>query len=72
MAEISRRPPPAWVPWAIAAAVLVVLGLLWIGWQNANRGALDADIVARPTLPDLPPRLPDAPRIPDAPVPRPK
>jgi hypothetical protein len=61
---------PSWAPWVIALAVLVVLGLVWVGWRNAHRAA-DADLAA-PRPADLVPKLPDAPRLPDAPIPRPK
>jgi hypothetical protein len=72
MAE--RRINP-WIAFAAGAVAMLALALIWYAWQgrdDAGRAA-EAALKAADSLPAIaPPPLPDAPRIPDAPVPVPK
>jgi hypothetical protein len=72
---VTRHETPAWVAFAAGAAVMLVLGLLVFAWtsQEPVRSALRTLGVAARVLPDLGwPQPPSAPRLPDAPTPRPR
>ncbi|MET0274780.1 MAG: hypothetical protein ABW360_17475 [Phenylobacterium sp.] len=65
-----RRLSP-WIAFALGALVALVVVLAWMGWSR-SRGAAPDLAIAVPEA-QLPiPKLPDAPRIPDAPVPTPR
>ena len=72
----SVQPPTSpWVAFAAGAVAMLVFALAWFAWQGRD----DAALLARTTgaairaVPELkPPRVPEAPRIPDNPVPQPK
>jgi hypothetical protein len=54
---------------------MLVLALAWFVWQSRDEAALLAKATgaAVRSVPELkPPRVPEAPHIPDNPVPRPK
>ena len=60
---------------AAGAVAMLVLALAWFVLQGRDEAALLAKATgaAVRSLPELrPPRVPEAPRIPDNPVPRPK
>lgn len=72
---MTERPTPPWIAFAAGAVAVLALGLVLFAW----RGRHDAAEVARTAaaasraLPEIaPPRMPDAPRLPDVPIPRPK
>jgi hypothetical protein len=72
MAETSPRRISPLVAFVIGVVVALLLAFAWMGWTRTQGAAHDLDI-AVPRGPDLPiPKLPDAPRIPDAPVPSPR
>ena len=57
---------------AVAMLAIALLVFAWQGRDEATDVAKTAAAAAK-VIPDLePPRLPDAPRIPDTPVPRPQ
>ncbi len=57
-ASWMRRSPQAWrVPLALAAAVLVVLAVLW-GWRTIGPGAADRNVEYLPPPPPNPPPPP--------------
>ena len=58
----------------VALGVLIVVGLLaWIAWGGARTTSQALEIAPKLDVPSLPvPNLPDGPRVPDAPVPRPR
>lgn len=70
----DRRTSP-WIAFAAGAVAMLVVALLafvWLGRGEVGDMAKTAAAAAK-VVPDLePPPLPDAPRIPDVPVPRPK
>jgi hypothetical protein len=71
---VTGRQTNPWIAFAAGAAAILVLVLGWFAWQ----GRKDADEVARTAaaaagaVPDLRPRLPERPHLPDAPIPVPK
>lgn len=71
MAE--RRISP-WIAFAAGAVAMLAVALLWYAWQGRDDAGRAAEAAIRAAeLPRIkPPRLPDAPRIPDTPVPAPK
>jgi hypothetical protein len=58
----------------VSLGVLIVLGLLaWVAWGGAKTTTQALDVAPKLDVPDLPvPNLPDGPRLPNAPVPRPQ
>jgi hypothetical protein len=58
----------------VSLGVLIVLGLLaWVAWDGAKTTTQALDVAPKLDVPDLPvPNLPDGPRLPNAPVPRPQ
>ena len=72
MAE--RRTNP-WIAFAAGAVAMLAIALLFFAWQgrdDATEAAKRAAAAAR-AIPEIePPKLPAAPRIPDAPVPVPR
>ena len=72
---MTERPTTLWAAFAAGAVAMLAVALLAFAWQardDAGEVAKTAAAAAR-AIPDLePPRLPEAPRIPDNPVPRPK
>lgn len=72
---MSERSSSLWIAFAAGAVAMLALALLWFAWQGRDDAARlgRAAIAAARALPELRrPHLPDAPRIPDAPVPHPK
>jgi hypothetical protein len=72
---VTERPINPWMAFAAGAVAMLAIALLVFAWQGRD----DATDVAKTAveaaraIPDIePPRLPDAPRIPDTPVPRPQ
>jgi hypothetical protein len=72
---VTERPANPWIAFAAGAVAVLAVALVYFAWQ-ARTDAADVArtaVAATKVLPDVePPRLPDAPRIPDVPVPRPK
>lgn len=75
MSEAPKRRGTSWIAFLGGAAAMLVVVLAWSAWRNrevagdALRGA--ASVVE--AVPDVTkPSLPDAPRLPDAPIPLPK
>lgn len=70
----ERRTSP-WIAFLAGAVAMLALALAWYAWrggEDAGRAA-DAAVRAADGLPAIErPRLPDAPRIPDVPIPVPK
>jgi hypothetical protein len=64
-----------WIAFTSWAVAMLVLMLAWSAWRNrdvAGEALRDAASVVG-AVPDVTrPTLPDAPRLPDAPIPRPK
>jgi hypothetical protein len=72
---VTERGTPSWIAFAAGAVAMLALALLVWAWQGRDDGVDLARTAAAATqaIPDLkPPSLPDAPRIPDAPLPIPK
>jgi hypothetical protein len=69
------RPASPWIAFAAGAAAMLAVALLTWAWLHRQAGAdlARAAMSASRVAPDfgIPP-MPDAPRIPDAPLPRPK
>ena len=72
---MTERPINPWMAFAAGAVAMLAIALLVFAWQGRD-DAVDVAktaVDAAQAIPDLePPRLPDAPRIPDTPVPRPQ
>lgn len=72
MAE--RRTSP-WIAFAAGAVAMLALALVWWLWQGRDDAARAVSTASGTVdiVPEIgPPQIPDAPRIPDAPVPRPR
>ena len=72
---MTERPINPWMAFAAGAVAMLAIALLVFAWQGRDDAADVAKtaIEAAKAIPDLErPRLPDAPRIPDTPVPRPQ
>ncbi len=72
---MTERPINPWMAFAAGAVALLAIALLVFAWQGGDDATDVAKtaVAAARAIPDLaPPRLPDAPRIPDTPVPRPQ
>ena len=68
----STTPWAAFAAGAVAMLAVALLVFAWMGRDEVTDVAKTAAAAAR-AIPDLePPRMPDAPRIPDNPAPRPK
>ncbi|HEY0651062.1 hypothetical protein [Phenylobacterium sp.] len=68
----STSPWAAFAAGAVAILAIALLIFAWMGRDEATEVAKTAAAAAR-VIPDLePPRIPEAPRIPDNPMPRPK
>ncbi|HEY8616234.1 hypothetical protein [Phenylobacterium sp.] len=73
MAETQRGRLPTWAAVLVGAAAALLLVALWTGWSRTRGAARNLDVRMAPAMPELPrPTLPDAPRLPDAPLPTPK
>lgn len=72
---MTGRETSPWIAFAAGAVAMLALALLVFAWQAQDEGVdavRTAEAAAR-AIPDLePPKLPEAPRIPDNPMPRPK
>ena len=72
---MTERPINPWMAFAAGAVAMLAIALLVFAWQGRD-DAVDVAktaVDAAQAIADLePPRLPDAPRIPDTPVPRPQ
>lgn len=72
MAE--RRNSP-WFAFAAGAVAMLALALIWYAWVGRDDAtkAAEAALRAADGIPAIaPPGLPDAPRLPDAPIPVPR
>ena len=72
MTERRTRP---WIAFAAGAVAMLAIALLIFAWQGRHEAAEVAKtaVAATKVIPDVErPKLPDAPRIPDAPIPVPK
>ena len=72
---MTERGTPSWIAFAAGAVAMLALALLVWLWQGRNDGVRLARTAAAAAdaVPDFRrPLLPDAPRLPDAPVPVPK
>jgi hypothetical protein len=73
MAETSGRRIPTWAAFLAGMAAALLLALAWMGWSQTRGAGRDLDLQLGPAVPELPmPSLPDAPRLPDAPLPVPR
>jgi hypothetical protein len=73
MAETSPRRTSSWIALAAGALVVILAVLIWVAWSGANRMTDAVRLTVPARIPSVPiPTLPDAPRIPDAPVPTPR
>jgi uncharacterized membrane protein YqjE len=64
-----------WIAFAAGAVAVLALALVFYAWQlrHAARDVARTAVAATKALPELErPTLPEAPRMPDVPVPRPK
>ena len=72
---VTERGTPSWIAFAAGAvAMLAVALLVWL-WRGRDYGAelVRTAAAAADVVPDIRrPALPDAPRMPDAPLPVPK
>lgn len=74
MDRTDRRTAP-WMAFCAGAVAMLALALAWAAFsqRDAAERAARMALQAADAVPALaPPRLPDAPRIPNAPVPRPQ
>ena len=71
MAE--RRSSP-WIAFIAGMVVMLALALIWFAWQGRHGAgdAAEAALRASEGVKIAPPRIPEAPRLPDAPIPVPK
>ena len=72
---MTGRQTSPWVAFAAGAVAALAIALLLFAWQgrdDAGDLAKTAAAAARAAPTIEPPRLPEAPRIPDNPIPRPK
>ena len=69
-----QTPASPWIAFAAGAVAMLVLVLAWFAWQVRDEAALLAKATgaAVRSIPLQSPRLPEAPRIPDNPVPQPR
>jgi hypothetical protein len=75
MASNSERRPTPWIAFAAGAVAMLALALLWFAWMSRDETGevLGAAAAVADRVPDVvPPTLPQAPHIPDAPKPIPK
>jgi hypothetical protein len=73
MAETSRRRASPWVAFTAGAVAMLALVLAWTAWHRGREAVGRLDVTVSPDLSRLnPPRIPDAPKIPDLPVPKPR
>lgn len=76
MARTSDHRPNPWAAFAAGAVAMLALALIWAAWfggRMATGSLLDTAAGVAARTPHLPiPRLPQAPRLPDAPTPMPK
>lgn len=74
MSDAPRRRRFSWVAFTAGAVAMLALALAWSAWRK-HEGAVDVLRAATAVVdaPELPaPSLPDTPRLPDVPIPRPK
>lgn len=72
---MTERQTPPWIAFAAGAVAMLAVALLAFAWFTRIEAghAAKAAVAAAKVIPDVaPPRLPEAPRIPDAPLPIPK
>lgn len=72
---MTERGTPSWIAFAAGAVAMLALALMVWLWQGRDEGVELARTAAAAAdaVPDLRrPSLPDAPRLPDAPIPVPK
>jgi len=72
---VTERPINPWMAFAAGAVAMLAIALLIFAWMARNDAVEVAKtaVAAANVIPDVePPKLPDAPRIPDAPIPVPK
>ncbi|HEX7886418.1 MAG TPA: hypothetical protein VF474_10615 [Phenylobacterium sp.] len=70
----ARRTSP-WIAFVAGAVAMLAVALLWYAWQGRDDAGKAAGAAQRAadSLPVIaPPKVPDAPGIPDVPVPVPK
>ncbi len=75
MSEPPRRRRFSWITFVGGAAAMLLVGVLWSAWRHRDVAddALRGAAAVVEAVPDLTkPTLPDAPRLPDAPIPLPK
>jgi hypothetical protein len=73
--RVTERPTTPWIAFLAGAVAMLAIALLWFAWQGRDEAAVAAKAaaVAMWSVPELKrPRLPEAPHIPDNPVPRPE
>lgn len=72
---MTERRASSWIAFAAGAVAMLAIALLVWLWQARNDGVrlMRATTMAADVVPEIrPPSLPDAPRLPDAPIPVPK
>lgn len=73
MADVSKHGTNPWVAFLAGAVALLAVVLIVFGWQGGERAAEGVAVALRDAhgLPKLPP-MPEGPRLPDPPIPRPQ
>lgn len=72
---MTGRQTTPWTAFAAGAVAMLAIALLVYAWQARDEGvdAVRTAAAVAQVIPDIePPKLPEAPRMPDNPMPRPK
>lgn len=75
MAEARPRRRISWIAFTAGAVTMLALALVWSAWRQRHDAAeaLRGAAAVVEAVPDAPiPSIPEAPRLPDAPLPKPK